>query len=59
VGGAQFLGDPSRRAAVVDEVRASAPEDAIPLLQAVAALHEHKAVAKAARKALFRLGIRR
>lgn len=55
----QQSGSAAAQQAALDTARAVAGQDAVPLLQAVADLHEDKTVAKAARKALFRLGVRR
>lgn len=55
----QSLGDSAEQRDLIEEARTTAGADAVPFLEGVADLHEDKAVAKAARKALFRLGVRR
>ncbi|CAN5407506.1 hypothetical protein BH23ACT9_BH23ACT9_31460 [soil metagenome] len=55
----QDSGSVPQQQALIDTARTEMGQDAIPLLNAIADLHPDKAVAKAARKALFRLGVRR
>lgn len=55
----QGLGPVALQTALIDEARTEGGHDAGPLLIAIADLHSDKKVAKAARKALFRLGVRR
>ncbi|HUG86536.1 MAG TPA: hypothetical protein VMM13_18355, partial [Euzebya sp.] len=56
--GLQAAGAADVQRAMIETARGDRGQQAVPLLQAIADLHPDKIVTKAARKALFRLGVR-